>query len=661
VLAVLTGAIAPFSAAPASAAEPPGAVSVAITRLTPGVLVRSGEVAIGGVVRNTGRQAWSNANVYIAVPKQPLLARGAVRAALATENAETGPRVVNPGAVATLGTLRPGQARRFAISVSSGQLGLGADGVYPLGVQVLAAPPDAPRSTVVVGGAATLLPVRTTRTAKASPTTVLWPFLQPGASLAASIQPGGQMRNLLDLARTTPRRGSDIVVDPSLLSALEGMTRLPGKSPAAAAQRRDAAAFLADLTRLAERYSCAAVGYDRPDELAITSSPLAMELNNVVDRATDGTLRSRDLDCLRIAWPSPQGVDRTLLAALRRQDIDAVVVSPWAVPGWDASHGNLLVRKSPASSPPLVVDDRLDTDAAGVPTPLTLRQTILGGAVLTSIASGQDVAKTSTVVMVDPRFNPGRVGGEPLAAVYSSPVTDPKNLAASVRSASIPYLGGVPDRADARPISSRLLTVAADAAQTARLLDGILLDDADRTNHAQLVARLVSQRWRGHSAAGLDAADAAINELSKELAAISVEGPEALTLSSGAGQFPVTVGNRTPHRVRVVLGIESSAPGVRFKAPRSVDVSAGESRTVTVDVDMEAQTATTISVRLSSAEGFPFGAATVFNVRSTRVGAALWIAIGLSVAFVAVALIRRFARPGHRPSHAPLPPDDFDD
>jgi hypothetical protein len=215
------------------------------------------------------------------------------------------------------------------------------------------------------------------------------------------------------------------------------MSRTPGKSPAAAAQRRNAATFLADLTRLADRYSCATIGYDRPDDLAMTSSPFAKELTEVVDRAID--------------------------------------------------------------------------------------------------------------------------------------------------------------------------------------------------------------------------------QLSGELAAISVEGPEALTLSSGTGQFPVTVGNRTPHRVRVTLGIDSSAPDVRFEAPRTVDVAAGESRTVTVNVDMESQTATTVSVRLSSAEGLSFGAATVFNVRSTRVGAALWIAIGLSVAFVAVALVRRFARPGHRPSHEPFPPDDFDD
>ena len=177
----------------------------------------------------------------------------------------------------------------------------------------------------------------------------------------------------------------------------------------------------------------------------------------------------------------------------------------------------------------------------------------------------------------------------------------------------------------------------------------------------QSVASLVSQRWRKHTPTALKAAEAVSDHLNRELAAISVEGPEALTLSSATGQFPITVRNQSPHRVRVGLGLESSAPGVRFEAPRTIDVAAGESRTVTVDMDMKSESATTVTARLSGSDGQEFGAATDFNVRSSQVGAALWIAIGISVAFVAVALIRRFGRPGHRPTHPTLPPDDFDD
>jgi hypothetical protein len=226
----------------------------------------------------------------------------------------------------------------------------------------------------------------------------------------------------------------------------------------------------------------------------------------------------------------------------------------------------------------------------------------------------------------------------------------------------VPYTDEIPAEAEATPVSSQQTMVAVDAAHMADLLNGMLLEEDDRTEHAQSVATLVSQRWRKHDRTGLKAAEAVSDQLNGELADISVEGPEALTLSSTTGQFPITVRNQSPHRVRVGLGVESSAPGVHFEAPLTVDVEAGESRTVTVDMDMESVTATTVTARLSGSNGQEFGAATDFNVRSSQVGAAVWIAIGISVVFVAIALIRRFGRPGHRPEHPTLPPsDDFDD
>jgi hypothetical protein len=381
----------------------------------------------------------------------------------------------------------------------------------------------------------------------------------------------------------------------------------------------------------------------------------------VIDEATSGTLDAHDTDCLRIEWPSARGVNRPTLTALGRGEVEAVVVSPWAVPDWDATLGNLLVRRTRSGELPLIVNDRLDDGVPGVPSPLTLRQMILSESVLTGMTAGRDVYGTSTVVIVDPRFNPGPVRGQPLAIAYASDVTDPKNLAASVESRRTTYTGAVPEEAEATPVSQRQTEVAVDAAHLAELIGGMLLEPSARTEHAQSVASLISQRWRRHLPTGLKAAEAVSDKLNRELANISVEGPGALTLSSATGQFPITVRNQSPHRVRVHLGIESSAPAVRFKAPRTIDVAAGESRTVTVDMDMKSESGTTVTARLSAANGQEFGAATDFNVRSSGVGAALWIAIGISIAFVAVALIRRFGRPGHRPAHPTLPPGEFDD
>jgi len=651
-------------------------VIVQITRLSPAVLDAADDITVTGVIRNPERHPWTGVRVYLAIAKTPFVSRGTARAAITSGETYTGERIAAPTARDDLGTLRAGQSRRFSLTVQAEQLGLsGAEGVYPLGIHVLATGPDGVRPDTAVGRANTFLPLRTgtdQNPITPTPTTVLWPFLLPGernsdndyadtAELAASIGAQGQLRNLLDLALTTPRRGSDVILDPSLLQVLEAMRDEPGDSDAAEARRRSADRFLDDLTELADDYSCATLGYDRPDVLAVAASPSSPELNAIIDAATSGTLDAHDLSCLRIEWPSARGVDRPTLTALRRESVEAVVVSPWVVPSWDATRGSLLVRRTQAGELPLLVNDRLNDGIPGVASPTTLRQEILSESVFTGLTAGTGVSDTSTVVIVDPQFNPGTVRGDPLAIAYKSDVTDPKNLAASLESRRTPYAGPMPEKAEAAPLSARQTLVAVDAARMAELISGMLLDESDRTGHAQSVASLVSQRWRKHTATGLKAAEAVSDRLNHELADISVEGPEALTLSSATGQFPITVRNRSPHRVRVGLGIESSTPGVRFEAPATVDVAAGESRTITVDMDMKSETATTVTARLSAANGQEFGAATDFNVRSSQVGAAVWIAIGVSVAFVAIALIRRFARPGHRPEHTTLPPGEFDD
>jgi hypothetical protein len=661
---------------PAQAVDGADEVIVKITGLSPAVLDTADNITVTGVVRNPEQYAWRNVQVLPAVAKAPFTSRSAMRTAITTGAAYTGERIGAPGARDDLGTLQAGQSRRFSLTVQAEQLGLsGAEGVYPLGIDVLATGPDGVRSDTAVGRANTFLPLRAgapQRPVTRTPTTVLWPFLLPGqrrsdngyadtAELAASIGPRGQMRNLLDLVRSTPRRGSDVIIDPSLLQVLQAMSDAPGDSDADEARRDHADDFLDDLEDLAEDYSCATVGYDQPDVLAVAASPSVAELSTIIDAATDDTLDEHDLSCLRIEWPSPRGADRFTLTTLRRHDIEAVIVGPWVVPDWDATRGNLLNLATEAGELPLLVNDPLNGGVPGVASPVTLRQMILSESVLTGLSAGTEVSNTSTVVIVDPKFNPGTVRGKPLAVVYASAATDPRNLKDNVESRRTSYVGPIADKAEATPVSPRQLLVAVDAAHMAELIGGMLRDEDDRTEHAQSVASLVTQRWRRHTATALKAAEAVSDHLNHELAAIAVEGPEALTLSSATGQFPITVRNRSPHRVRVGLGLESSAPGVRFDAPSTVDVAAGESRTVTVDMDMGSESGTTVTARLSAANGQEFGAATGFNVRSSQVGAAVWIAIGVSVAFVAVALIRRFGRPGHRPTHPTLPPDDFDD
>jgi hypothetical protein len=73
---------------------------------------------------------------------------------------------------------------------------------------------------------------------------------------------------------------------------------------------------------------------------------------------------------------------------------------------------------------------------------------------------------------------------------------------------------------------------------------------------------------------------------------------------------------------------------------------------------MARQSSATLTARMVTPDGQAFGTPAVFNVRSSRVGVALWIAIGLAAAFVVVALVRRFR--GHPKRHDSVPSEPLE-
>jgi hypothetical protein len=289
---------------------------------------------------------------------------------------------------------------------------------------------------------------------------------------------------------------------------------------------------------------------------------------------------------------------------------------------------------------------------------LTLRQRILSEATWSALTG---VVGTTTVLLVDPRWNPGAGGGGHLDVAMQNKYVAGIGLDEQVEKRRDTYGGPVLSPAKADSISLDQIGSALDAAQTQRVLRRVLVEREANVAHDRRIATAVSQRWRPNRTGGEAYARDVSDDLHEELADIGVEGPAALTLSSQTGRFPITVKNKTEHRVRVGTLLESSNPRVTVSAPKGSVISAGESRTVTAAIDLDGQSSATVSIHLTTPDGAMLGAPSVFNVRSSRVGAALWVAIGLSVVFVAIALMRRFIGPGHPPDHPTLPPDDFDD
>jgi hypothetical protein len=216
------------------------------------------------------------------------------------------------------------------------------------------------------------------------------------------------------------------------------------------------------------------------------------------------------------------------------------------------------------------------------------------------------------------------------------------------------YDGTVPRSAEAEPVGDEQIEAAAAAASASELIGRITPDSSDvDAGHARDIAHVLGVRWRDLRTEGLAAARAAERRAKRDLARISIESPDAVTLSSSKGSFPITISNDTDHPVRVGVQIGSSNPSLSVPDSDPVDIAAGERHTVTVAIDMSQQSSATLTAAMITPGGESFGDPAVFNVRSSRVGAALWVAISVAAAFVVIALARRFRRKPRRPEPSP--------
>jgi hypothetical protein len=308
---------------------------------------------------------------------------------------------------------------------------------------------------------------------------------------------------------------------------------------------------------------------------------------------------------------------------------------------------------------PLLVNDAIDAGVPGQTTPATLRQRILGEAALASLQGTADPgSRADAVAIIDPRWNPGPVrGATPLDEAFDASFVDGLTVEDLMNQRLTAYDGAVPRTAKATPIGDAQIAAAAEAARTSRLIGMITPDGAEvEARHARDIAQVLGVRWREMRGQGLAAARATERRAERDIARITIDGPDAVTLSSSKGSFPVTISNKTDHAVRVAVHIDSSNPALSVPDTDSIDVSADERRTITVAVDMGRQSSATLTATMVTSQGQSFGEPAVFNVRSSRVGAALWVAIGLAAAFVVVALLRRFLRHPRADARTPTPP-----
>jgi hypothetical protein len=671
-LAALAGGV------PATAADDDPGLQVAITSLDPSLLAPGRDITMTGTLTNADPHEWTAVQAYLVIPASPFTTRAQIDEALSNGKAYTGERVVDTGTFDELGDLAPGQSVDFSIQVPYEKLGItGAEGVYPVGVQILATDEDGSRSQNAVARATTFLPL-VSSAREPVPTSIVWPFLMPDwrdvrgdyvdpEGLLASVGPGGRLRNLLDLAASTPAAGATVVLDPALLVGVDDVAHgrhVADDVEVTEEQEAAATSFLNDLLTFARLRSPWILDFDRPDVLALADNPdLRDPLQDAIDRVTEQTLSTYQLSGRRVSWPTRDGVTRTLLGDLRGNGDSPVIVTPRSLPAWEQRLGTLVQYQSPRGPVPLLVDDVDSGATPGEQSVVTLRQRLLGEASLAVLERSLDPqSRADAVVLVDPQWDPGAdwSTGE-LATAFAASFVEPINLDSQLTRALSPYEGGVPTTAKAKPISRAQLTAATEIVTRGRLLSSIISEsEGVDAALARNTAEVLAVRWRLRRAEGLAVARARARTTGAELDKISIEAPPSVTLSSSKGGFPLTIRNDTDEAIRIGVDLDSSNPALAIPAIESVAVAAGERRTLTVQVDLGNQRTTYLTAHLTTGDGQTVGEATTFKVRSSSISTVLWIAMGAAGLFVLVALVRRFNRRRNGASLEQQPADDDD-
>ena len=653
-----------LTAVPATAADATPKLTVTISSLSPSQLSPGAAVTMTGTVTNHDKHAWGKVQAYLVIPASPFTTRAQISEAIDNGAAYTGSRnIIEQGLFDDMGDLGAGQTVNFRIKVPYVKLGIsGAEGVYPVGVQILGTDTDGKRSPDAIARATTFLPLISSGQ-KAVPASVLWPFLMPDYRSAdgnyhdpratlADISTGGQLRNLLDLATSVPRGSATALIDPALLVGVDDLIHkrhLPKSVEITADEVNEARAFLNDLLSFYRSGNCWVLGYGRPDVLALADNPdLSRPLTAAIDEATEAALTKFQLTGRRVSWPTKGGVTASLLSNLRGDGENPVILTASALPGWQRRQGSIVQYATSRGPVPLLVNDSLDVGVPGEISVVTLRQRILSEAALAVLQRAIDpTSHADAVTMVEPLWDPGSGSSSSnLGSAFEAPFVSPSSLDDLLTKPLATYEGKVPAAAKARPITRTQLQAAADLLTTGTTLTSIMPDSASGDSaYARDASEALGVHWRQDSQVGVTIARSRAHAAGSDLSKIKIVGPPSVTLSSSSGGFPLTITNGTKQDIRIGVSIDSSNPALMIPRIKPVDIGAGERHTVTVKIDLHDQNTTFLTASLISSNGDTIGAsARPFKVRSSKVGAVLWVAMGLTVALVLVALFRRFRR-----------------
>jgi hypothetical protein len=657
-------------------------LTVTIDDFSPATLTSGARVEVSGKLTNDSDHIWIDLQAYLEMSTTPATTKGQLDDFALTGDAAYGERVLDFGFFDEMGPLHPGESTTYGLSVPYRLLPpsvSGTVGVYQIGVTVLGTSGGL-RDTDADARAHTLVPLVLDDSPPPQPTDVvtLVPLTAPVARqadgtflderLGAQVSEGGRLANLIAFTAAAPPGSLDIVLDPATLDAIQAMAEGYSVQSLAEAKAdeepRDgiaaaaAASWLATFDGVADQQDVELMPWANPDSSALAEAGMP----GIVDAAVRASQRFADANGLGntvVDWQNNGATTRRGLTAARAALVSMHVASQATLtrlPPEDDGYPPALVSINTRQGPLYTAVSR--SDLAGQPlvpsiSALDLRQALLAEATVRAFSSTE---VPTSVVALPFHWNPGSPASSlDLAAAYASPAVRPQSLDSVNEVTAQPYAGPVEVTTKAPGFTSSQLAAMARLRSVGRVYTDLLTDGRLTAAPAfdEQSATSGSSSWQWQPKRGEALTRRTARSLSEQVRQVTVTGPEFVAMSSGSGRFPLTVANGLDVSVTVTLNVVSANPAVRFDPLQPIVLDPGERRDIEIESKASGSGVTVVKARLATATDRAFGQPWDFDIRSTRIGLAIWILMGILGAALfsgaAIRIVQRFRGGGFTP------------
>lgn len=607
---------------------------------------------LSGSVTNTGNDPLDTVNVQPRWSATPLASRDEIATAVDDPSFNPGLRYEEP--FHRVGDIDPGESFEFEVTFDDAaleQMTFPTDGVYVIGVEVLAGDAEGVRD--VVAADRTVVPYLAAKDdLQQVPVSVLWPVsAQPSLlpdgtlideSFASEVKPGGRLDTMLRIGQEANGPLSWLVDADTLQTAdamadgyevRDGADTVPGNSASEAATWRslfETATSDADLSMLPTA---------QPDVAAIAAKDAGLA-RNIADLAVTDSRNFAASGRTGTAWLPGENVDTEAVSTYAAAGVETFILRDTAL---DATATASSLDDVAGDARAVTTDSGLDA-TFNDEDPLSIRQrwaaetalasleaSALGTSpqpLLTAPPSGWLPDPTTAIGIVDAWASTDWIDQVPLEEILDIENNPSATLAERGSGRDLPN-----ENVDA------LRALADDSRAYLSLLDDG--DDIQQQLDGGLM-RAASATWRQDPAAGREFTQLIDDEVAGNLDGVTVITRETVTLTSGSGVFPLTVENTLDAAVTVKLQLSSSnSDRLLIHEVDPLVVQPGESQTVDVSAEANANGRVPVTVQLLSAGGSAIGKSHQTVVNATEYGTIAWVIVAGAGILLGVGVARR--------------------